>query len=316
MRNPSPAAASGSWSEAPASGKPKVLAGRAQVGLKRGPWTPEEDALLSSFVRREGEGKWRTLPRRAGLLRCGKSCRLRWMNYLRPSVKRGQIAPDEEDLILRLHRLLGNRWSLIAGRLPGRTDNEIKNYWNTHLSKKLISQGIDPRTHKPLNTDNPSTSFQKDHAPAPPAPSVYPNPNPNPKPLTRFQNGGGLNSTLHIREDACEFFDGADLNQRSAWQNFDDSSSGRALTNQYVENDIEYCSDDLFASFFNSLISDDVFQQDPQNDLVSPPDPLASGGHGFGNQAFWEPASVAYSTTFIDKNYNAQPTDDDLGKQL
>lgn len=72
------------------------------------------------------------------------------MNYLRPCVKRGQIAPDEEDLILRLHRLLGNRWSLIAGRIPGRTDNEIKNYWNTHLSKKLISQGIDPRTHKPL----------------------------------------------------------------------------------------------------------------------------------------------------------------------
>ncbi|EEF36712.1 r2r3-myb transcription factor, putative [Ricinus communis] len=79
------------------------------------------------------------------------------MNYLRPSVKRGRIAPDEEDLILRLHRLLGNRWSLIAGRIPGRTDNEIKNYWNTHLSKKLISQGIDPRTHKPLNP-NPSSS--------------------------------------------------------------------------------------------------------------------------------------------------------------
>ncbi|XP_021816704.1 transcription repressor MYB5-like [Prunus avium] len=124
-----------------------------KVGLKRGPWTPEEDELLSNYIKKEGEGRWRTLPKRAGLLRCGKSCRLRWMNYLRPSVKRGQIAPDEEDLILRLHRLLGNRWSLIAGRIPGRTDNEIKNYWNTHLSKKLISQGIDPRTHKPLNPD-------------------------------------------------------------------------------------------------------------------------------------------------------------------
>ncbi|KAL9675636.1 hypothetical protein QQ045_003838 [Rhodiola kirilowii] len=118
--------------------------------IKRGPWTAEEDEVLARFIAKEGEGRWRTLPSRAGLMRCGKSCRLRWMNYLRPSVKRGRIAPDEEDLILRLHRLLGNRWSLIAGRIPGRTDNEIKNYWNTHLSKKLISQGIDPRTHRPL----------------------------------------------------------------------------------------------------------------------------------------------------------------------
>lgn len=80
-----------------------------KVGLKRGPWTPEEDLLLSNYINKEGQGKWRTLPKKAGLLRCGKSCRLRWMNYLRPSVKRGHIAPDEEDLILRLHRLLGNR---------------------------------------------------------------------------------------------------------------------------------------------------------------------------------------------------------------
>ncbi|MED6188349.1 hypothetical protein PIB30_085105 [Stylosanthes scabra] len=122
----------------------------SKIGIKKGPWSAEEDEILANFVHKEGEGRWRTLPKRAGLQRCGKSCRLRWMNYLRPSVKRGQIAPDEEDLILRLHRLLGNRWALIAGRLPGRTDNEIKNYWNTHLSKKLIKRGIDPRTHKPL----------------------------------------------------------------------------------------------------------------------------------------------------------------------
>lgn len=90
----------------------------SKVGLKRGPWTPEEDEVLASFIRKEGEGRWRTLPKRAGLLRCGKSCRLRWMNYLRPSVKRGQIAPDEEDLILRLHRLLGNRYLLSSIDLP------------------------------------------------------------------------------------------------------------------------------------------------------------------------------------------------------
>ncbi|PON53991.1 MYB transcription factor [Parasponia andersonii] len=122
----------------------------SKVGLHRGPWTPREDTLLTNYIQAHGEGHWRSLPKKAGLLRCGKSCRLRWMNYLRPDIKRGNITPDEDDLIIRLHSLLGNRWSLIAGRLPGRTDNEIKNYWNTHLSKRLISQGTDPNTHKKL----------------------------------------------------------------------------------------------------------------------------------------------------------------------
>ncbi|KAF2324906.1 hypothetical protein GH714_021168 [Hevea brasiliensis] len=122
----------------------------SKVGLHRGPWTPREDTLLTKYIQARGEGNWRSLPKKAGLLRCGKSCRLRWMNYLRPDIKRGNITPDEDDLIIRMHSLLGNRWSLIAGRLPGRTDNEIKNYWNTHLSKKLRSQGTDPNTHKKL----------------------------------------------------------------------------------------------------------------------------------------------------------------------
>uniref|UniRef100_A0A6N2M7N4 MYB transcription factor n=1 Tax=Salix viminalis TaxID=40686 RepID=A0A6N2M7N4_SALVM len=103
-----------------------------------GPWTTKEDTLLINYIQAHGEGHWRSLPKKAGLLRCGKSCRLRWMNYLRPDIKRGNITPDEDDLIIRLHSLLGNRWSLIAGRLPGRTDNEIKNYWNSHLSKRLM----------------------------------------------------------------------------------------------------------------------------------------------------------------------------------
>ncbi|XP_042515103.1 myb-related protein 308-like [Macadamia integrifolia] len=116
----------------------------SKVGLHRGPWTAREDTLLTKYIQAHGEGHWRSLPKKAGLLRCGKSCRLRWMNYLRPDIKRGNISPDEEDLIIRLHSLLGNRWSLIAGRLPGRTDNEIKNYWNTHLRKKIKNQGTDP----------------------------------------------------------------------------------------------------------------------------------------------------------------------------
>ncbi|KAL5579545.1 hypothetical protein UlMin_011987 [Ulmus minor] len=105
--------------------------------MNKGTWTAEEDQKLAVVIEVHGAKKWKTIAAIAGLNRCGKSCRLRWLNYLRPNIKRGNISDQEEDLILRLHRLLGNRWSLIAGRLPGRTDNEIKNYWNSHLSKKI-----------------------------------------------------------------------------------------------------------------------------------------------------------------------------------
>ncbi|KAL3511624.1 hypothetical protein ACH5RR_024341 [Cinchona calisaya] len=118
----------------------------AKEGLNRGAWTSSEDRILRDYIKSNGEGKWGSLPKRAGLKRCGKSCRLRWLNYLRPDIKRGNITVDEEDLIIRLHKLLGNRWSLIAGRLPGRTDNEIKNYWNTNLSKKIQGAKVSSST--------------------------------------------------------------------------------------------------------------------------------------------------------------------------
>ncbi|KAJ9146435.1 hypothetical protein P3X46_028704 [Hevea brasiliensis] len=118
-------------------------------GLKKGPWIPEEDQKLVDYIQKHGHGSWRALPKLAGLNRCGKSCRLRWTNYLRPDIKRGKFSQEEEQTILNLHSVLGNKWSAIASHLPGRTDNEIKNFWNTHLKKKLIQMGIDPMTHLP-----------------------------------------------------------------------------------------------------------------------------------------------------------------------
>ncbi|XP_057525900.1 myb-related protein 308-like [Amaranthus tricolor] len=116
----------------------------------KGAWTKEEDDRLIAYIKVHGEGCWRSLPKAAGLLRCGKSCRLRWINYLRPDLKRGNFTEQEDELIIKLHSLLGNKWSIIAGRLAGRTDNEIKNYWNTHIKRKLLNKGIDPLTHRPL----------------------------------------------------------------------------------------------------------------------------------------------------------------------
>ncbi|XP_073140196.1 transcription factor MYB16-like [Henckelia pumila] len=122
-----------------------------KIGLKKGPWIPEEDQKLLAYIQEHGHGSWRALPAKAGLERCGKSCRLRWTNYLRPDIKRGKFTLQEEQTIIQLHALLGNRWSAIATHLAKRTDNEIKNYWNTHLKKRLAKMGIDPITHKPKN---------------------------------------------------------------------------------------------------------------------------------------------------------------------
>ncbi|XP_051138582.1 transcription factor MYB60-like [Andrographis paniculata] len=108
-----------------------------KVGIKKGPWTPEEDIILVSYIQEHGPGNWRAVPTNTGLMRCSKSCRLRWTNYLRPGIKRGNFTPHEEGMIIHLQALLGNKWAAIATYLPQRTDNDIKNYWNTHLKKKL-----------------------------------------------------------------------------------------------------------------------------------------------------------------------------------
>nr|QDL88441.1 transcription factor MYB86-like isoform X4 [Cymbidium ensifolium] len=128
--------------------------------LKKGLWSPEEDEKLLKHIAKYGHSSWSSVPKLAGLQRCGKSCRLRWINYLRPDLKRGAFLQEEEDLIIELHAALGNRWSQIAAQLPGRTDNEIKNLWNSCIKKKLKQKGIDPNTHKPLS-ENEGTEDDK-----------------------------------------------------------------------------------------------------------------------------------------------------------
>ncbi|CAN6834041.1 unnamed protein product [Brassica oleracea var. botrytis] len=133
-----------------------------KMGMKRGPWTPEEDQILINYIHLYGHSNWRALPKHAGLLRCGKSCRLRWINYLRPDIKRGNFTPQEEQTIINLHEVLGNRWSAIAAKLPGRTDNEIKNVWHTHLKKRLNKNQNNGRDAKDINGSNDTTHEDKE----------------------------------------------------------------------------------------------------------------------------------------------------------
>ncbi|GAB4834243.1 hypothetical protein Ancab_032509 [Ancistrocladus abbreviatus] len=187
-----------------------------KLGVKKGPWTAEEDKKLINFILTNGQCCWRAVPKLAGLRRCGKSCRLRWTNYLRPDLKRGLLTDAEEQLVIDLHARLGNRWSKIAAKLPGRTDNEIKNHWNTHIKKKLLKMGIDPVTHQPLDNQQSATDHHKQSSTA--------------------KTGGSGSSTAAAVETAAE-----DANYSNSLRTTENSSSSDDDESHLIDS---ICNDD------------------------------------------------------------------------
>ncbi|KAK8955668.1 Myb-related protein MYBAS1 [Platanthera guangdongensis] len=137
------------------------------TAARKGPWTEQEDAQLICYVRLFGERRWDFIAKVSGLKRTGKSCRLRWLNYLHPSLKHGRMTPEEELLILDLHSRWGNRWSRIAHMLPGRTDNEIKNYWRTRMRKKAQERSNSHRRSSMPSSSPPYSSIISLLPPAP-----------------------------------------------------------------------------------------------------------------------------------------------------
>ncbi|GLT76912.1 hypothetical protein SLA2020_485460 [Shorea laevis] len=167
-----------------------------KMGLKKGQWTQDEDRILISYIQKHGHGNWRALPKQAGLLRCGKSCRLRWINYLRPDIKRGNFTREEEETIIKLHEMVGNRWSAIAARLPGRTDNEIKNVWHTHLKKKLKNY----QANRPETKQNPDEIITEKEAESA---KVVTNSMPNLSPESPQQSSSDISSITYVSASAA-----------------------------------------------------------------------------------------------------------------
>ncbi|XP_042380735.1 transcription factor LAF1-like [Zingiber officinale] len=138
---------------------------KPQMEDRKGLWSPDEDQKVKDHILKQGVSCWSAVPAKAGLQRNGKSCSLRWLNYLRPGLKRGNFSPEEEETIVKLHAKIGNKkWSQIAMHLPGRTNNEVKNQWNSYLKKK-ITRECEEATAAGFNIE-PIGACLRDHEPS------------------------------------------------------------------------------------------------------------------------------------------------------
>ncbi|OIW03411.1 hypothetical protein TanjilG_12008 [Lupinus angustifolius] len=194
-----------------------------KANVKRGPWSPEEDATLKSYLQIHGTGgNWIALPTKAGLRRCGKSCRLRWLNYLRPDIKHGGFTEEEDNIICTLYVQMGSKWSAIASQLPGRTDNDVKNYWNTKLKRKLMAGKV---CHKKLNDNDtlPSTTLLTQKAQS-----------------LDFHASQNQNSMPNLSTDACSEF------------NIDEKNMGFGLIHQFYSPQVKDVVKEVGASSRNN----------------------------------------------------------------
>ncbi|XP_073017217.1 uncharacterized protein [Primulina eburnea] len=221
-------------------------------GMKKGAWTEEEDNKLRAYIQKYGHWNWRLLPKYAGLARCGKSCRLRWVNYLKPGTKHGNFSRQEEDLIIQLHNRLGNKWSAIAVELPGRTDNEIKNFWHTNIMKgKRNVDAIQPESMIKEQINGKTTDqvlvFDMEEQLSSPSDLI----NTTPQALDESNYLDFSNDNVHLQYDSNS--------PASVAQ-----SSGNLWADPNSQASVAQCSDNLWAELF---LDDTSYNQNVNNNF-------------------------------------------------
>lgn len=121
------------------------------AAIRKGPWMVEEDEVLIDFVKKHGPRDWSSIRSKGLLPRTGKSCRLRWVNKLKPDLKTGcKFSAEEERIVIDLQARFGNKWARIASNLPGRTDNDVKNFWSTRQKRlaRLLQTPLPVRSQR------------------------------------------------------------------------------------------------------------------------------------------------------------------------